>query len=82
MDERFDIQAYMTRGVENIVSGALRATLRDLRESAFMVRFAAASTGISLQSMTFLLLCLMSLFYPMNAYKRSLFWSISPHKKL
>ncbi len=47
MDERFDIQAYMTRGVENIVSGALRATLKDPREGAFMVRFAAASRKAS-----------------------------------
>ncbi len=47
MDEKFDIQAYMTRGVENIVSNALRATLRDPRESAFMVRFAAASRRAS-----------------------------------
>ena len=47
MDERFDIQAYMTRGVENIVSGALRATLKDPRESAFMVWFAAASRRAS-----------------------------------
>ena len=47
MDEKFDIQEYMTHGVENIVSGALRATLRDPRESVFMVRFAAASRKAS-----------------------------------
>ena len=47
MDDKFDIQAYLTRGVENIVSGALRATLKDPRESAFMVRFAAASRKAS-----------------------------------
>ena len=47
MDDRFDIQAYLTHGVENIVSGALRATLKDPRESAFMVRFAAASRKAS-----------------------------------
>lgn len=47
MDDKFDIQAYLARGVENIVSGALRATLRDPRESAFMVRFAAASRKAS-----------------------------------
>lgn len=39
----FDIQEYMTRGVERVVSDALKATLKDPRESAFMVRFAAAS---------------------------------------
>lgn len=43
MDENFDIQAYMTRGVEKIVAASLKATLKDPRESAFMVKFAAAS---------------------------------------
>ena len=43
MDDKFDIQAYMTRGVERIVADSLKATLRDPRESAFMVKFAAAS---------------------------------------
>lgn len=33
----------MTKGVKRIVSDALKATLKDLRESAFMLRFAAAS---------------------------------------
>ncbi|MBQ9696020.1 MAG: radical SAM protein, partial [Oscillospiraceae bacterium] len=39
----FDIQEYMTHGVERVVSDALKATLRNPRESAFMVQFAAAS---------------------------------------
>lgn len=39
----FDLQQYLTEGVEAIVRDALRATLRDPRESAFMARFAAAS---------------------------------------
>ncbi len=47
MDEKFDIQAYMTRGVERIVSESLKATMKDPRESAFMVRFAAASKKAS-----------------------------------
>ena len=47
MDEKFDIQAYMTRGVEKIVADSLKATLRDPRESAFMVKFAAASRKAS-----------------------------------
>ena len=34
MDEQFDIQGYMTRGVENIVAESLKATLKDPRESA------------------------------------------------
>lgn len=47
MDEKFDIQEYMTQGVERVVADALKATLRDPRESAFMVKFAAASRTAS-----------------------------------
>ena len=47
MEENFDIQAYMTRGVERIVADSLRATLKDPRGSAFMVKFAAASRKAS-----------------------------------
>ena len=47
MSEAFDIQAYMTAGVENIVKGALRATLQNPRESAFMLKFSAASKRAS-----------------------------------
>ena len=47
--EQFDIQAYMTRGVERVVSDALKATFKDPRESAFMLRFAAASKTASLK---------------------------------
>lgn len=43
MKDIFDIQAYMTKGVERVVSDALKATFKDPRESAFMVKFAAAS---------------------------------------
>jgi len=32
----FDLAAYLTNGVENIVKGILRATLKDPKESAFM----------------------------------------------
>ena len=39
----FDLQQYLTRGVEGIVKDALRATLRDPKESAFMTRFALAT---------------------------------------
>lgn len=46
-DNDFDIQAYMTKGVERVVSDALKATLKNPRESAFMVRFAAASKKAS-----------------------------------
>ncbi|MBQ4443680.1 MAG: hypothetical protein II896_03330 [Clostridia bacterium] len=37
----FGIQKYMTEGVERIVSEALKATLKNPRESAFMLKFAA-----------------------------------------
>ena len=47
MKNKFDIQAYMTRGVERIVADSLKATLRDPRESAFMIKFAAASRKAS-----------------------------------
>ena len=47
IDETFDIQTYMTQGVERVVSDALKATLKDPRESAFMLKFAAASRAAS-----------------------------------
>lgn len=47
MEQNFDIQAYLTRGVERVVTDALKATLKNPRESAFMLRFAAASRAAS-----------------------------------
>ena len=47
MDKSFDIQEYMTLGVERVVTDALKATLKNPRESAFMVKFAAASKAAS-----------------------------------
>ena len=47
MDKEFDIQEYMTRGVENIVASSLKATMKNPKESAFMVKFAAASKKAS-----------------------------------
>ena len=41
--ESFDLAAYLTHGVETIVKNILRATLKDPRESAFMLRYSAAS---------------------------------------
>ena len=43
MKEQFDIQTYMTNGVERIVADALKATFRNPKESAFMMRFAKAN---------------------------------------
>ena len=45
--ETFDIQEYMTKGVERVVSEAIKATLKNPRESTFMVKFAAASKRAS-----------------------------------
>ena len=47
IDENFDLQGYITEGVERLVSDALKATLKDPRESAFMLKFAAASSAAS-----------------------------------
>ena len=47
IDKRFDLQAYLTRGVEQVVTDALKATLKDPRESAFLLKFAAASRAAS-----------------------------------
>lgn len=43
----FDIQEYMTKGVERVVSEAVRATLKNPEESVFMGRFALASKKAS-----------------------------------
>ena len=42
MDERFDLQKYLTEGVEQVIKDALKATLKDPRESAFLVKFAVS----------------------------------------
>ena len=43
----FDLQEYLTHGVERIVADALKATFSNPRESSFMVSFAAASKKAS-----------------------------------
>ncbi len=47
MEKEFDIQEYMTRGVERIVTDAMKATLKNPRESAYMIRFASAVKAAS-----------------------------------
>ena len=47
MKNSFDLQDYLTRGVERVVSDALKATLRNPKESAFMLKFAGASREAS-----------------------------------
>ena len=44
MTEKFDIQKYLAGGVEKVVKDAVRATLKDPRESAFMASFALSSS--------------------------------------
>lgn len=45
--EDFDIQRYMTSGVERIVKDALKSTFSDPRGSAYMMKFAASSKAAS-----------------------------------
>lgn len=47
MDSNFDIQGYVTRGVEHVVADALRTTMKNPRESAYMLKFASASKKAS-----------------------------------
>ena len=47
MDEKYDLQEYLIEGVEGVVSEAIKATLKNPKESAFMLRFAAASRKAS-----------------------------------
>ena len=47
MEKEFDIQEYMTRGVERVVTDAVRATLKNPKESAYMAKFALASKAAS-----------------------------------
>ncbi len=51
MNDNFDLQAYLAKGVEQVVTDAMKATLKDPRESAFMLRFAAASRAASKKRM-------------------------------
>ncbi|HKM04216.1 MAG TPA: radical SAM protein [Lachnospiraceae bacterium] len=47
MNREFNLQEYLTRGVENIVKGAMKATLTNPKESLFMARYALASKAAS-----------------------------------
>ena len=47
MNSEFDIQAYMTQGVERVVGEIIKATFRNPKESAYMARFALASRAAS-----------------------------------
>lgn len=43
MKEAFDLERYLSAGVENIVKSAIRATLKDPKESIFMAKYALSS---------------------------------------
>ena len=47
MSEPFDIQSYMTHGVERVVGDIIKATFRNPKESAYMAKFALASRAAS-----------------------------------
>ena len=47
MNETFDLQEYLSRGIENFVADVVKATLKNPRESAFMLKFAAATAAAS-----------------------------------
>ena len=47
MQNNFDLQEYLTTGVERIVTESIRATLRNPKESVFMLKFAAAARTAS-----------------------------------
>ena len=47
MDTNFDLQEYLTKGVEGVIADAVKATLKNPGESAFMLKFAAASKAAS-----------------------------------
>ena len=47
MKDNFDLQEYLVEGVERVVADALRASLKNPKESAFMLKFAAASKAAS-----------------------------------
>lgn len=42
-EKEFNLGEYMTGGVENIVKTAIKATLKNPKESAFMAHYALAS---------------------------------------
>ncbi len=42
-EKEFNLSEYMAGGVENLVKGAIRATLKDPKESIFMARYALSS---------------------------------------
>ena len=47
MNQDFNLEKYLTNGVENVVKGAIKATLSNPKESLFMTKYALASKHAS-----------------------------------
>ena len=47
MDREFDLQEYMTEGVERVVADAVKATFSNPKESLFMLRLGKAAAAAS-----------------------------------
>jgi len=45
MEQNFDLQSYMSHGIEVMMADALKATLKNPQETAFLLRFTAASAA-------------------------------------
>ena len=45
MNESFDLQSYLSKGIEDFMRDLVKATLVNPRESAFMLKFAAATAA-------------------------------------
>ncbi len=43
MQKEFDLEAYLSKGVENIIKGAIKATLKNPKESIFIAKYASSS---------------------------------------
>ena len=46
-NENFDLQTYLTKGAEQLVADALKATLKNPKESAYIMKFALAVRAAS-----------------------------------
>ena len=53
MTPDFDLQAYLSQGVERLISDVMKATLRNPRESAYMLRFAKAAQAAAKTRQTY-----------------------------
>lgn len=47
MSDEFNLEKYLTGGVENIIKGAVKATLTNPQESIFMIKYAKSSRAAS-----------------------------------